>query len=409
VSAALSIVVLGCRAGDARWGGTMTDSAGVTIVANPAEGIWTDADRWTVEEELRIGAAEGDPHYQFGDIGGIAVDSRGRIFALDAQAQHIKVFSPEGAYEQTIGRPGGGPGELRGALALLMGPGDTLLVPDQGNMRINRFGPDGSSIGSVRVVVESRMPMLFRASASGMMAEQVRTFPRYREPASEGDALLRLASDGTVADTIMTFPSGKAWTFDRHYHFFEVEPAWDLVDPGEIVFAAGDEYRIAVYTDGRLRRIVTMPYERQPVGEEDVAVILAEMERRYAARGISAELRQAILRERLHFAEFFPAILTLAAGPVGTIWVQHVQPPSELSDEALASSRQDHIVEDFGASEWEVFDCEGRFLGVVAMPERFKPILFRGDVIYGVSRDELNLEYVLRLHIAGDLSTSETP
>jgi len=99
----------------------------------------------------------------------------------------------------------------------------------------------------------------------------------------------------------------------------------------------------------------------------------------------------------------------LAAGPVGTIWVQHVQPPSELSDETLASSRQDHVVENFGAPGWEVFDRDGRFLGVVDMPEQFKPILFRHDVIYGVSRDELNVEYVVRLHIAGDLSVSETP
>ncbi len=40
-----------CGGGESRWAGTITDSAGVTIVSNPAEGIWTEAERWTVEAD----------------------------------------------------------------------------------------------------------------------------------------------------------------------------------------------------------------------------------------------------------------------------------------------------------------------------------------------------------------------
>ena len=111
-----------------------------------------------------------------------------------------------------------------------------------------------------------------------------------------------------------------------------------------------------------------------------------------------------MLRDYLHFAEFFPAISAMAAGPMGTIWVQHIRPPSELSDDELASVRETHM-EDLGAPEWDVFDAEGRFLGVVTMPERFTPALLRDDMIYGVRRDELNVEYVVRLRIVGDLGT----
>ena len=65
--------VVGCSERDSRWTGTVSDSAGVTIISNPAEGIWTETDEWTVEEELRIGVREGDPEYQFAEIaiGGI--------------------------------------------------------------------------------------------------------------------------------------------------------------------------------------------------------------------------------------------------------------------------------------------------------------------------------------------------
>jgi hypothetical protein len=37
------------------------------------------------------------------------------------------------------------------------------------------------------------------------------------------------------------------------------------------------------------------------------------------------------------------------------------------------------------------------------MPERFTPSLVHHDKVYGVSRDELNVEYVVRLRVIRDL------
>jgi hypothetical protein len=113
-------------------------------------------------------------------------------------------------------------------------------------------------------------------------------------------------------------------------------------------------------------------------------------------------------RDGTDYAEYLPTISTLAAGPMGSIWVQHMRSPSALSDEELASIRENHMMEDLGAPEWDVFDSEGRYLGVVTMPDRFTPSLFREEVIYGVWRDELNVEYVLRLRIVGDLDVGST-
>ncbi len=74
--AVLAIFFIGaCSAGDTNWAGTVADSAGVTIVENPTEGIWNDNSAWGLEEELRIGTADGDPDYMFGSITGIAVSS----------------------------------------------------------------------------------------------------------------------------------------------------------------------------------------------------------------------------------------------------------------------------------------------------------------------------------------------
>ena len=89
------------------WAGTITDSAGVAIVANPDEGMWTPGEGWTLEEEMRFGSPEGELEHQFGQIGFLAVGSDERIYVSDTQAQHVKVFSGGGQYIRTIGGSGG--------------------------------------------------------------------------------------------------------------------------------------------------------------------------------------------------------------------------------------------------------------------------------------------------------------
>lgn len=54
------------------------------------------------------------------------------------------------------------------------------------------------------------------------------------------------------------------------------------------------------------------------------------------------------------------------------------------------------------APDREVFDGEGKYLGIVSMPSRFQPRLFVADKIYGVWRDDLDVQYVMRLRIVED-------
>ena len=81
---------------------------------------------------------------------------------------------------------------------------------------------------------------------------------------------------------------------------------------------------------------------------------------------------------------------------------QHVQRVSDLVDE------EDFGPDELGASEWDVFDAQGRFLGVVGMPERFTAMVFRDDRIYGLWRDEFGVQYVVRLRIVDAHGASET-
>jgi len=84
---------------------------------------------------------------------------------------------------------------------------------------------------------------------------------------------------------------------------------------------------------------------------------------------------------------------------MGTTWVQRITPLSELSEEEL------RVFPDNPVRDWDVFDPIGRYLGVVTTPGRFDRMVIRGDEIYGRWRDELDVPYVVRLRIVGDLGT----
>src|SRR5699024_5520194 len=70
--------------------------SGATLVRHvPADNVPVT---WRLEEELRIGALDGDGPDQFGRVGGLAVGENGEIVVLDAQAQELRVFSAEGEH-----------------------------------------------------------------------------------------------------------------------------------------------------------------------------------------------------------------------------------------------------------------------------------------------------------------------
>ena len=400
---AISLAACG-GGGSMAWKGTTTDSAGIALVRNPATGMWGPGQAWTLEEELRIGTAEGDPDYQFGQMqpaSSIAVASDGRIVVLDAQAQHLKVFTPEGKYERTIGGPGGGPGELGvGASAVLIAPGDTVFVSDLGNQRANLYLLDGTFLRSFPLNFADGIPFRWESAADGRVVAQLRrlAFPGSTAPPDSMDAIVVRRLDGSIGDTLMQVPSGKTVSFSGgapEFNFFSAEPMWALLGD-RTLFGVNNEYRIGVYAPrGKLERVIEKPFERDPVGEADQEAIEKLLRKAWTDAGVPPQ-GIAQLMSRVHFAESYPAYAQMIGGFDGSIWVQHIQAPSKLSPEEREGFNPQY---DLAGRDWDVFDRDGRFLGVVTMPPKFQPVRFIGNKIYGIQRDELDVQYVVRLGV----------
>ncbi len=188
---------------------------------------------------------------------------------------------------------------------------------------------------------------------------------------------------------------------------FTPEPIWTLASNGGIWHGVNDDYRIGLYEGGSLTRIVTKPFELSPVTDRDQEAILAAMKNAMEGLGLPPRAWQ-ILSQGVSFADDFPAYAQFLGGPHGSLWVQHLVVPSELSDDEL---RDFNPQTGLGAPDWDVFDRQGHFLGTLEMPDRFQPLRFLGDRIYGIWQDEMDVQYVLKLRITGlpGLNTGGVP
>jgi hypothetical protein len=91
-----------------------------------------------------------------------------------------------------------------------------------------------------------------------------------------------------------------------------------------------------------------------------------------------------------------PAITAVRAGPDGTIWVQRMGPVSSIDPMAVnAPDRPDF----FGGPLWDILDRDGRYMGTLRLPPRFRIFRILGDAIYGAARDENGVERILRLRL----------
>jgi len=395
----------GAPGGGGEWTGSVSDSAGIAVVTNPATGTWTDENRWTLTEDLRIGTSGGEAIYQFGRISGIAPLPDGRLVVVDQQAQEVRIFSPGGEHLRTLGGPGSGPGEFGNqAGPALIGVGDTIFIPDLANQRVNRFTPEGEPLGSFALDLSAGFPIAWQDDGTGRIVSQTRPLNLPGQQADSMDLFVRRGAGGAITDTLFSVPSGRTFSFGEggpSFQFFSPEPIWALVGDSRLLFGVNDAYSLTLYgPDGTPERIIRMPYERRPVTEADQELINDAMVRLWREFGLSGPQLEA-MRAGIGFAEFYPAFAIVQGGPGGSIWVQHLQLPGDLT----AEEREDFNPGlGFGSSTWDVFDPEGRYLGPIEMPARFQPIRFVDDRIYGIWRDELDVQYVLvlRLHTGGD-------
>lgn len=394
--AAVLVAACGGMPDGPSWQGTITDSAGVAMVANPAEGVWGAEDAWTFVEEYRVGGMDATEEAQFGLVIGIDIDDAGNVYVADQQARQVSVFDANGAYVRTIGSPGSGPGEISQALSGVWVKGTEIWAADVANMRINRYSMEGESLDSEALDFTRGIPIRWDRVGESVVAQMRAMAAMGMEENPLGDPVVTLGED--PQDTVLVLGKGESFEMaeggQARITLFEQEPLWDAAVDGRVLSALNSEYRILVRNaQGSVLRVITKPNVVQPVSDTDKTKFLSALRGLLATQGVPPAGIEQFL-DGVGFAPNYPAMGQVLAGPDGTVWVQGIRTADDVSD-----SEEDFNIQDVGSDEWDIFDSEGRYLGVLQLPTKFAPLRIDGDAFWGVQRDEFDVNSIVRYRL----------
>ena len=376
--AASLLVVAGCaEAPDAADTVAVDTIAGVVHVSNPA-----DVPVWRAQEFVRIGATEaalGEPRPdELGRIENVAVGPDGAVYVADAYAGVVQVFGPDDVYRRTIGRKGGGPGEIE-ALQGIGVVGDTLVVLDAGNGRVGLFTLDGEW--------EGRLPWL------ALSGDRIGVFPAgptegyYLGPVTEpGQSLrleyLRLTTAGPAGSVPRPErPEGVPSGYIRCEFAGVVVGSYEIPFAPRLAFAPGpgavmavawtSRYEVAFVVEGDTTRVVRKAYEQVPTTVDAFEAGLQEY--RDAVERFGRGDCDPASPDR---PEHKPAIAGILFDQEGRLVVERHTPDGTAFD---------------------LYDGAGRIRATVAAPPRHDdvPPYFRDDRLYVVVEDSLGAQQVV--------------
>jgi streptogramin lyase len=317
------------------------------------------------------------------------VDRTGRIYVMDRQAQDVRVFGPDGRHVRTIGRRGGGPAEFQGADEIWVDDSLRLWVSDPRSLRLSAFDSAGHLIKDYpRRAPPGHVPRMIGGEASGALWDSWGV--RFADAVRQQTEAVYLVH-GIPADTLR-FPEFAVplWTAQRRlgsstsiYHLPVPFSADQLltVDPrGGVWRSVSAEYRMTRFTSaGDSVMVVMKPHHPVPVTPQERARAVARYRRDFPDPDASMDpsLIPAVR----------PAIRAFLIDDRGFVWVAT------------------HRDADTAGVAFDVFDPGGHYLGVVptpVTPQRLRPRpVIRGDGLYFVSTDDLDVQYVVRVRIAG--------
>jgi hypothetical protein len=390
----LLLVSAGCAAGvDSGRHAIERDSAGIIIVEN--SGPWPE---WLVADtpDLRIGVREGDPQLQLFRVRFAARLRDGRVVVVDGGSAQVRWYGSAGDYRSSAGRQGEGPGEFRDPRSGILAPGDTLILHDSRNRRLTWLSPAETNAR------EEPLPGSGDVQLLGVLGEGGLAFTRTQQTFHFGtnqtytwtrDSVAIGVWSPAGADTLVRLAAGEhaqwlRFTNGVPTHTMQMPlPFAHVTASGatrESIVLARSEAGQLEFLDraGNLRRIARAGAPPLPVTGADrdrYVEFSVESARRRSSPNLSEVSTDA--RDRL-------AIL-----PEG-----HVMPPF---DRVLVDSEDRIWVRDWVPvwappvpRAWTVYGPDGRVRARAVMPAGLDPMHIDGSHVTGVTRDEMDVEYV---------------
>lgn len=398
---ALTFVVLACTGSDRPPDSfSVADSAGVAIATNGAVGAWPADSVWRLVEDHRIVGSDDDPRHQWGWISAAAVNSRQELHLLDLQNRHVQVYDSTGQWLRAIGGPGAGPGEIgpSGSTVgtVLIGADDSVVVVDMGNMRVNHYSPAGVPARSHPIPLAIGSPYRFGMLPDGTLIEQTQVVLRSDSGHAPVSVLVTFDGTGGVADTVLALPGMPALDLRGGVggvatRIHDAKLYWDVAHDGRIAVGVSSAYEIRIHDgSGSLQRIIRRGIPARSITGQERQWLLAPMlgafDQQIARSDSAAGAVIRRMRDNVSVAEVYPHFGSLLFGPEGRLLVGQIGPPAD-PDAPPAPPRVSR----------DVFDSDGRFLGVLDLPSGFRVLTATPRAVYAIRADDEGRQVVVRL------------
>ena len=371
------------------------DSAGVRISTYDVEAGTVPVHAALEAHDLQIGVRDGEPERSFTSIVGLARLPDGSIVVADAGASALRLFDADGAYRETWGGRGDGPGELAALTSLAGTASDTVLAWDAQSRRLTAFAPGRGMLGTTTLSDErAGRPIRVLRLDDGSLVTWSRvvtgTFGVMNEPTMDLDSIRieHLNAAGAPLDTIGVV-ADREWVREITGSGGTVLAMYASERPlGAAAHVATDGTRVILgrssaweitwrRADGAIETAVRVEGVQQPATAE---ILAAHLQKRLSELPDDPETvrRMRALYDDFPPVERLPAFERLLVDPDGNAWVAGASP---LDD---------------GPTAWLVFSPDGALLGRVETPPGLEVLHVGRDELLGVVTDDFDVPYVRR-------------
>lgn len=351
---------------------TVTDSVGVRITLAAEH-----SRRFAVVDStpmLSLGGPDATGPMLFGNVGGVLLGPRGRLWIGDGQSAEVRIFDRDGTHVKSVGGRGEGPGEFVSIRLLGIFAGDSVAVWDDAQGRLTVLDADADV---ARVVTaggrESPPPNGFRMYPDGTVLARIRNVlpAGSLEPGTviPDTAVFARVDYSTMESEVLGGAPAPRWIWTGRNSVpipFLLNPGFDLRGT-ELHVTSGTAFRIRVLEGGRLKESYGL--DRGPAPVTDV-------ERREYIEMFTEVMPDSPQRDdylsvldRPEVPELLPAYRTIVVADNGEVWAERYT---------------------YGA--YDVYDADGVFRGQVEVPVMLTQV--RDSTLVGVWRDEYFVEHV---------------
>jgi hypothetical protein len=354
----ISLIAADCRQEKPGWKGRIETVDGITVVHNPLQPRFEDR-RLSLEEDLSIGADNGKPEYLFSQIGDLAVDEEGNIYAIESREAAVRVFDKKGGYLRTIGHKGQGPGETQYPVFVQINRQDELAVYDYSAGRMLFYSLDGVYL---RQKPTSRIVLPLGLDSEGRLIAQYILAPAPKG----GKLILRFDRDYGSEQELAREETGPDRVFD-----IGRPSCYAALSPDDmLLWGDSAEYLLnKLSAEGKLVKKIIREYDSRAIADAEKI----EYQKKYADA-----LKYGM---QISFRDRWPAFNGLFFDEEGRLFVRTYERP-------IGSNRSFY---------YDVFDREGVYEARVAVPLNLdRNSVWKGGKLYTVENDESGLPLIKR-------------